>query len=159
EVDFGGGARELRVGAVLEQALDDLQRVVAPAEAHEDVGRGAELLDGGVDVLDPHERLSKAEVRERVLRVELDDLAEDVDRVAIAVRALVPRRHLVVGGERVAHEAELNVSFGELRDDVAEAVLEVRDVLVNDLADLLEDRDRFRVKALRRVELPDALVD
>ena len=111
-----------------------------------------------VDVLHAHERLGEAQVRERVLRVEVDDLAEDVDGVAVAACALVARRHLVVGGERVARQPELGVRLGELRDDVPEAVLEVGDVLVDDLADLLVDRDRLEVEALGGVELADALV-
>ncbi len=90
----------LASGAVLEEALDDLERVVAAAQLEEDLGRGAESLDGVVDVLDPHERLRQAQVRERVLRVEVDDLAEDVDGVAIAPGTLVAGGHLVVGGER-----------------------------------------------------------
>ncbi len=102
EVDLGGDAGEPGVGAVLEEALDHLERVVAPAQLEEDLRRRAEALDGAVDVLHPHERLGEAQVRERVLRVEVDDLAEDVDGVAIAAGALVARGHLVVRRERVA---------------------------------------------------------
>ncbi len=68
---------------------------------------------------------ARPQVRERVLRIEVDDLLEDVDGVAIAPGALEARRHLVVGGERVAREAELGVDLGEARDDVPEAVLHV----------------------------------
>ena len=53
EVDLGRDAGELGVGAVLEQPLDDLERVVAPAQLEEDLGRGAEALEGVVDVLAP----------------------------------------------------------------------------------------------------------
>ena len=98
-------------------------------------------------------------MRQRVLRVELDDLAEDVDGVAIAAGALVarapPRRRRRA---RRWSRPSCGVRLGELGHDVAEALLEVGDVLVDDLADLLVDRDRLEVEALGRVELADALV-
>ncbi len=158
EVDLGGDAGELDVGAVLEEPLHHLERVVAPPELEQDLRRGAEALEGAVDLLHPHERLGEAEVRERVLRVEIDDLAEDVDGVPIPPGALVAGGYFVVGGERVAGEPELGVRLGELGDDVPEAVLQVGDVLVDDLADLLVNGDRCEVEALRRVERAHALV-
>ena len=69
-----------------------------------------------------------------------------------------PRRDLVVGRERVAGQAELGVDLGELRDDVAVAVGEMRRVLADDLADLLVDGDRFEREALGRVVLADPIV-
>ncbi len=95
---------------------------------------------------------------QRVGRVELHDLAEDVDRLTFAALALQPRRHLVEGGERVARQPELLVELCELRRDVRVLVLELRDVFRDDLADLLVDRDGFEREALARVELADPLV-
>ena len=107
---------------------------------------------------DARERLGEAEVRERVRRIERDDLAEDVDRLRVALLALEARRDLVERGERVADEPELLVELGELRRDVRVPLFEVRHVLLNDLADLLVDRDGLEREALLRVEPPDALV-
>ena len=85
--------------------------------------------DRAVDVLRAREGLGEAQVRQRVGRVELDDLAEDVDRLPVAVLALQARRHLVERGERVARQTELLVELRELRRDVRVLVLELRDVL------------------------------
>ena len=104
--------------------------------------------DRAVDVLHARERLGEAQVRERVRRIELDDLAEDVDRLAVAVLALQARRDLVERGERVARQPELLIELGELRHDVRVPVFELRDVLGDDLADLLVDRDRLERETL-----------
>ena len=58
-------------------------------------------------------------MRQRVGGVERDDLLEDLDRASVLARALQLRGDLVVGGERVADQAELRVELGELRRDVA----------------------------------------
>jgi hypothetical protein len=81
---------------VLEQPLDDLERVLLAPQLEQDLGGGAEALDRVVDVLDPQERLAEPEVRERVLRIEVDDLAEDVDRVALPSGALEPGRYFEI---------------------------------------------------------------
>ena len=81
-----------------------------------------------------------------------------VDGVAIAPRALQTRGDLVVCSERVAGEPELGIDGRELGDDVPVAIFQLRDVLLDELADLLVDRDRLQREALRRVELTDAIV-
>ena len=116
------------VGLVVQQALEDLERVVAPAQLDELPGGDAELEHRAVDVLRARERLGEAQVRQRVGRVELDDLAEDLDGFLVAVLALQARRHLVERRERVARQAELLVELRELRRDVRVLVLELRDV-------------------------------
>jgi hypothetical protein len=158
EVHLRGETCEADLGAVVEQALEDLERVVVPAELDEDVGRDRKLLDRAVGVLHARQRLREPQVRQRIGRIELDELAEDVDRVAIAPRLLQPRRDLVVRRERIGHETELRVQLRELRNDVSVTVLEVRNVLVDDLADLLVDGDRLERETLLRVVLADALV-
>ena len=158
EVDLRGEAAELRLRPVLEQALDDLERLVAAAELEQDLRRLAELLDRAVDVAHAHVRVGEAQERERVRRVEVGYLAEDVDDVALATGSGEARRQLVVRRERVAHVAELRVDLRELRDDVAEPVLQVRDVLLDDLADLFVDRERLGEGLLLEVGLTDGLV-
>ena len=146
------------VGLVVEQALDHLERVVAPTEPDELRRREAELGHRRLGVLHARERFGQAEVREGVGRVELDDLPEDVDRLRVLALPLKARRHLVEGGERVAGQPELLVQLRELRRDVPVLVFELRGVLRDELADLLVDRDRLEREALARVELPDPLV-
>ena len=77
-----------------------------------------ELGHRAVDVLGARERLGEAQVGQGVGRVELDDLAEDVDGLLVAVLALQAGRHLVERGERVARQPELLIELGELRRDV-----------------------------------------
>lgn len=158
EVELRGDARVRRVGLVVQEALDDLQRVLAAPELHELPGGDAELADRALGVLRARERLGQAQVRQRVGRVELDDLAEDLDGLRVAVLALQARGDLVERGERVARQPELLVELRELRRDVPVALLELGHVLRDDLADLLVDRDGLQGEALARVELPDALV-
>ena len=133
---------------MVEQALDDLERVVAAAELHELPGGDPELEHRAVDVLRARQRLGQAQVRQRVGRIEIDDLAEDLDGLLVAVLPLEARRDLVERGERVARQPELLVELGELRRDVRVLVLELRDVPRDDLADLLVDRDRLQREAL-----------
>jgi hypothetical protein len=98
-------------------------------------------------------------VGDGVLRVELDDLLEDVERVAFTTLATQARRHFVVSCERVAGEAQLRVDLREPRDDVPVTPLEVLRMLADDAADLLVDRDGFDAEALAVVVLADLLVD
>ena len=100
---------------VLQQALDDLERVVAPPEPHELPGGDPELDHRAVDVLDARQRLGKAQVRQRVGRIELDNLAKDLDGLRVAVLALQAGGDLVERRERVARQPELLVELGELR--------------------------------------------
>ena len=158
EIELGADPSLLGIGLVMEQALEHLQRVVAPANPRELRGGGLELVDGALDVLHARERFGEPQVRERIGRIELDDLPEDVDRFLIFLLPLQARRDLVEGGERVARETELLIELGELRRDVPVPLLELRDVLRDDLADLLVDGDRFEREALVRIELPYRLV-
>src|SRR5690606_1393103 len=64
----------------------------------------------------------------------------------------------VPGRQGVAREPELGVDFGEARQDVGVAFVELRRVLAHDLAHLLVDGDRLQREALRRVILSDAFV-
>ena len=158
EQQLGGRPRVRGVGLLHEQAVEDLEGVVAAPELGEQARGGAELGDRAVDVLRPQQRLGQAQVGQRVRRVELDDLAEDVERLAVAALLLQTRRDLVEGLQGVARQPERLVKLGELRRDVGVLVLELRDVLPDDLADLLEDGDRLQREALARVELADPLV-
>jgi len=106
EVELRGDARLREVRLVVEQALEDLQRVVAAPQLEQLRGGGAELLDRRVHVLDARERLGEAQVGQGIGGIELDDLPEDVDRLAVALLALQACRDLVEGGERVARQAE-----------------------------------------------------
>ncbi len=158
EVELRGGARVRDVGLVVEEPLEDLDRVVLAAELRELAGGDGELADRVVDLLGARQRFGQAEVRERVGRVEIDDLAEDLDRLVVAVLALEARRDLVERGQGVADEPELLIELGELGGDVRVLVLEGGDVARDRLADLLVDRDGLQRKALLRVELSHALV-
>jgi len=64
----------------------------------------------------------------------------------VAVLPLEARRHLVERGEGVARQTELLIELGQLRRDVRVLVLELGDVLRDDLADLLVDRDGLQAK-------------
>jgi len=97
-------------------------------------------------------------VRQRIRGVERHHLPEDVDGVPVAAGALQPDRDLVVGRECVRRQAELGVDRRELRNDLPVPVFEVRDVLLDELADLFVDRDRLQREALRRVVLADSVV-
>ena len=142
----------------MKEAIEHLQCVVDAAHLDELTGRHAELADGVVVVLRSREGLRQPQVRERVIGVELDDLAEDLDRLLVPVLALEARRHFVQRPDRVARQPELLVELRELRREVRVPVFELGDVLGDDLANLLVDRDRFEGEALARVEPPDALV-
>jgi hypothetical protein len=146
------------VRPVMEQALDDLERIVPAAEANELRRRETELGDRGLVVLHARERFGEAEVGEWVGRIELDDPPEDVDRLLVLVLPLELGRHLVEGGERVARQTELLVQLRELGRDVPVPLLERRRVFANQLADLFVDGDRFEREPLRRIELSDPLV-
>ncbi len=158
EIELGGEARLCGLGAVVEQALEDLERVVSATELDEQRGGLAELRHCAVGVPRAREGLGEAQVRDRVRRIERDDLAEDVERLGVALLTLVARRDLVERGERVAHQPELLIELGELRRDVRVPLFEVRHVLLHDLADLLVDRDGLERESLRRVVAADALV-
>src|ERR1051325_7358133 len=128
----------------MQDALDDLERVVAPLEADQELSRRPERVDRVVHRLDAATGFREAQVRQRIGLVESDHAPEYVDGVAIPPRALQSYRGLVVRRERVAGEPELRVDGRELRDDVPVAILELRDVLLDELADLLVNRDGFQ---------------
>ena len=142
----------------MEQSLEDLDRVVASSDARELRARGLELHHRAFDVLHAAEGLRQAKVRKRVRGIELDDPTEHFDRFLIALLALEARRDFVEGRERVARQTELLIEIRELRCNVPVFLFEMRDVLRDDLADLLVDRDRFEREALVRVQLSDGLV-
>jgi hypothetical protein len=158
EVELRGHARVLRLLPVLEQALEHLERIVVPAELDHDVGRLAEALHRLAHVTEPRVGVGHPQVRDRVLRIEVEHLLEDVERIALASLLPQPRRHLVVGGQRIAGQAELGVDLGEPRSDVAVAALEVRGVPLDDAADLLVDRDGLYRESFAVVVLADLLV-
>ncbi len=107
EIELGGDAGMRGVGLVMEEPLDHLERVVPPPQAHE-LRRGEpELGDGGVEVLHARKRLRQAEVRQRIRRIELDNLPEDVDRLLVYVLPVQARSHLVERREGVAREPQL----------------------------------------------------
>ncbi len=158
EVELGRGARVREVGLVMEKPLENLERVFTAAQFDELAGCDGELEHRPVGIFRSRQRLGQPQVRQRVGRVEVDDLAEHLDGFLIAILALEARRDLVEGGQRVARETELLIELGELRRDVRVLVFERRDVPPDDLADLLVDGDRLEREALLRVELPHALV-
>jgi hypothetical protein len=142
----------------MQDSFDHPQGVVVATEIEQQLGGRPERFDGFVDVLHATARLGQAQVRQRIGRVELDHLAEDVDRLAVARVLLQATRDFVVRRQRIARQAELRVDLGELRDDVSVAVREVRRVLADQLANLLVNRDRLQREALGRVVLTDAIV-
>ncbi len=158
EVQLGRGTREAGVLLVVEEALEHLDGVVAAPELRELRAGRAELRDGAVEVFVARERLGEPEMRQRVRRIEIDDAPEHFDRFGVAPLALQPRRDFVERCERVADEAELLVELRQLRRDVAVFFFELREMLRDDLADLLVDGDRFEREPLTRVVLADALV-
>ena len=142
------------LGAVVEEALEDLERVVAPAELDEERRRLGRTRRRRRRCPSTRESASaRRRCGSGFVGSSVDDLAEDVD---------APRRRAAGAERRVATsssaasaslvEPELLIELGELRRDVRVAVLEVRDVLRDDLADLLVDRDRLEREALLRVE-------
>ncbi len=158
QVELGGEARLRGLGAVVEESLENFERVVAATELDEESGGLSELADGAVGVTRTRERFGESQVRQRIRRVERDDLAEHVERFLIALLTREAHRDFVERGERVAHETELLIELGELRRDVRVALFEVRDVLADDLADLLVDCNRLEREALLGVVATDALV-
>ncbi len=158
QVQLGGHPGIARVELEVQDALDHLERVVTPLEAQQQLCSGPKRLDRFVEALDAATRFRQAQMRQRVLRVEPDHLAEDFDRFAIATRTLQARRHFVVGGERVAGQAELGIDLGQLGHDVPVAIGQIRSVLLDQLADLLVDGDCLEREALRRVILANAIV-
>jgi hypothetical protein len=116
------------------------------------------LAHGPVDVLHSRQCFREAKVGQGIGRVELDDTPEHVDRFGVALLALQPGRVLVERGERVAREAELLIEIREQRSDVTVSLLEMRDVLRDEFANLLVDGDRLQREALRSVVLADPLV-
>jgi hypothetical protein len=158
QVQLRGDAGKARLHPEVQDTLDHLDGVVTPAEPEQELPGAPKKPDGFVQALHPTARLGEPQVRQRVRRIELDHSTENVDGLAIATAALQPGRHLVVGGERVAGQPELRVDLGELRDDMAVAIRELRRVLLDELADLLVDGDGLEREALRRVVLPDAIV-
>jgi hypothetical protein len=103
-------------------------------------------------------RVRHPQVGDGVLRVELEDLLEDVEGVSLAPLVPQPRRDLVVGRQGVAGQSQLGVDLGQARDDVAVLGLEMAGVALDDPADLLVDRDGFDREPLTIVVLADPLV-
>src|SRR5438552_16220710 len=99
----------------MENALDDLQRIVAAVQANQKLGSGPERVDRLVDRLDAATGLREAEMRQRIRRIERDHSPEHIDGVSVPAVALQSGCDLVVRGERVTREAELRVARGELR--------------------------------------------
>jgi hypothetical protein len=118
EVKLRRDARVLGVSPVVQEAVDHLQGVVSTAELHQLTGRQSELGDSAVDVLRAREGFGKTQMRKRIGRVEVDNLAEDVDRLFLATLALQARRDLVERREGVARQSELLVKLCELGRDV-----------------------------------------
>ncbi len=158
KVELGSNPRVRGLGLMMKQPLNHLERVVAATELRQLPRRDGELRHGSVAVLGMRERFGEAQVRQRIGRVELDDFAEDFDGFVVAALPLQPRGHLVERRQRIARQSELLVELGELGRDVRVFLLELRDVLRDDLADLLVDGDGLERKALARVELADTLV-
>jgi hypothetical protein len=96
--------------------------------------------------------------RQRVAAVDLDHLLEDLDGFAIATSALIARRDLVPGAERVAREPELRVDLREPRRHVPVAIGQLRRVRTDQLPNLLVDGDGLEREALGGVVLPHPVI-
>ena len=129
-----------------------------PAELEHDASGLTEALDGVVDLAEARSRIGDAQVSDRVLWVEIDDLLEDVERVAFTPLLTQARGHFVVGGEGVACQSELRIDLGEPGNDVSVASFEMRGVAPDDAADLFVDRDGFDREPFPVVVLTDLLV-
>ena len=79
-------ARSADRHAEMQDALDTLSASSRRCRFNSELGRRPERVDRLVQRLDAAAGLGEAQVRQRVGRVELDHLAEDLDRVAIACR-------------------------------------------------------------------------
>ena len=158
EVERGRAARGVGVGAVVQQPLEHLERVVAAPEAQQHVDGGAEAGDRVADLADARVGLGEAQVREGVARVELDDLAVDLARFALLAQGDQARGDLVPRRGGVADELEVGVELRERGGDVRELLGAVGEVARHHLADLLVDGDRLEREALLGVEARDLLV-
>src|SRR5262249_30132063 len=98
----------------MKDPLDDLERVVPALEPDQELRRGPERVDRVVHRLDATTGFCEPEVRQWIGLVERDHATEHVDRVAVPSAPLQAYRDLVVGGERVAREAELRIDRREL---------------------------------------------
>ena len=110
EVELGGDARVTRLDPEVQDALDDLERVVPALR----VGSGARRPSRTSRWL--RRRLARGSRPPPAAGAGADScassddhLAEHVDRVAVAAGALQADRHLVVGGQRVAWSARARV--------------------------------------------------
>ena len=158
KMDDAGHAGVLGFLAQIEQAVEDLERVVGPAQLHHDFCRSPESFDGLVDVAQTGARVRHPQVRDRVRRVKFHHLFEDVEGVAFTSVLAQPGGHLIVGGQGVAGKAEVDVDLGQPGNDVPVAILKVAGVPTNDAADLLENRDGFDRKTLPVVVFANLLV-
>jgi hypothetical protein len=89
-------------------------------------GREPELEHRALNFLHSREGLGQTQVRQRVARVKLNELSENLDGFLVAILALQASRYLVERRESVARQPELLVELGELRRDVRVLVVEVR---------------------------------
>src|SRR5688500_11209173 len=90
--------------------------------------------------------------------VELDQLAEKIERLRVMPATLELRRDLVVSNERVVGDAELLVELSQLKRNVTVAVRDLGDLPLDDLANLLVDRDGLECEPLRCVVLAYSVV-
>lgn len=158
EVELGSGAGVLGRWTEGQKALQDTQSVIWTLQIEQNARGGPERGDSGIDVGNATAGLGQAQMRQRVFRVQLDGLAQDLDGFAVATEGLIIRGDFVVGDERIAHEAQLGVDLGELGQDVGVLRREVGRVFLDELADLFEDGDRLQVEPLSRIVARDLVV-
>jgi hypothetical protein len=150
EVHLGDLARDCDVGPVKQQALGDLQIVVHAPLLTEQVGTSLELLRSLFRALHLAERLGVLDADGDVLGVELRHAAQRRDGLVQVSGARIVCGHLLVRGERVAHQVELLVHARELQLGVDAGGVQLQDLLV--------DRDGLQEEALVRVLRGDPAV-
>ena len=124
-----------------------------PAAGCERLGGGGEAGAGGLGVAGAEERVGEAQGALRGLRIEVDDLLVEIDRVARAAGGLHPGGGLFVDLDGLGGALELEVEIRHARGEVAEAVRQVRQVLLHQIARLLVGGDGLHREAGGRVEL------
>ena len=152
---------------VPQQALGDLDEVVLPALAAQLLARVRELRRRFFEEVFLRVQLGELDPRRDVLRIEIDQLLDRVERVLGVAFAMEVRGDRFVVLHRIAHQAEAAIELCELQDHVDETRIQFQDLLVDghgfqekalfvvEARDLQIGVGRFLFRALLRVEVAD----